>query len=188
MKNEENNEKELDKKVENKKEHTEEKKNNESKENKEEKRIEELKTQLKAEKEKSDEYYEHLKRNMAEFDNFKKRISKEKDMMYNSISADIVSELLPTLDNFEKALAAKTQDESYKDGMQMIYNQIRETLKKLGVEEIDALNKEFDPNMHEAVMHIEDENYGEKEVVEVLRKGYKIGDKIIRHAMVKVAN
>ena len=150
--------------------------------------LETLKAQLKEEKEKSDEYYEHLKRNMAEFDNFKKRISKGKDMMYNTISADIISELLPILDNFDKALNAETADESYKNGMAMIYNQFNETLQKLGVEEIDALNKVFDPNFHEAVMHIEDESFGEKEIVEVFRKGYKIGDKIIRHAMVKVAN
>lgn len=150
--------------------------------------LEELKAQLKQEKEKSDEYYEHLKRNMAEFDNFKKRITKEKDMMYNTISANIISELLPILDNFDKALNAETTDESYKNGIVMIYNQLMETLNKLGVEEIEALNNTFDPNFHEAVMHIEDENYGEKEVTEVFRKGYKIGDKIIRHAMVKVAN
>ena len=118
--------------------------------------VEELKAKLKAEKEKSDEYYDHLKRNMAEFDNFKKRISKEKDMMYNSISANIVSELLPIIDNFEKALNAETSDESYKNGMVMIYNQLIESLQK--------------------------------EVIEVFRKGYKIGDKIVRHAMVKVAN
>ena len=150
--------------------------------------LEVLKAQLKEEKEKSDEYYEHLKRNMAEFDNFKKRITKEKDMMYNTISADIISELLPILDNFDKALNAETLDESYKNGMTMIYNQFNETLQKLGVEEIDALNKVFDPNFHEAVMHVEDESFGEKEIIEVFRKGYKIGDKIIRHAMVKVAN
>lgn len=172
-------------------EEVQEKKNEEVKDSKEEKGnkvVEDLKSQLKQEKEKSDEYYEHLKRNMAEFDNFKKRISKEKDMMYNSISANIVSELLPTLDNFEKALNSETADESYKDGMLMIYNQFIETLNKLGVEEIEALNTTFDPNYHEAVMHVEDENFGEKEVTEVFRKGYKIGDKIIRHAMVKVAN
>ncbi len=159
---------------------------NESK--KDNKSIEDLKAELKQEKEKSDEYYEHLKRNMAEFDNFKKRITKEKDMMYNTISANIVSELLPILDNFEKALNSETTDESYKNGMAMIYNQLIETLNKLGVEEIEALNTTFDPNYHEAVMHVEDESYGEKEVTEVFRKGYKIGDKIIRHAMVKVAN
>ena len=167
---------------------TEEVKDTKKKKKNENSDLETLKAQLKEEKEKSDEYYEHLKRNMAEFDNFKKRISKEKDMMYNTISADIISELLPILDNFDKALNAETADESYKNGMAMIYNQFNETLQKLGVEEIDALNKVFNPNFHEAVMHIEDESFGEKEIVEVFRKGYKIGDKIIRHAMVKVAN
>ena len=169
-------------------EQVEEVKDNKIQEKNENSDLETLKAQLKEEKEKSDEYYEHLKRNMAEFDNFKKRISKERDMMYNTISADIISELLPILDNFDKALNAETADESYKNGMAMIYNQFNETLQKLGVEEIDALNKVFDPNFHEAVMHIEDESFGEKEIVEVFRKGYKIGDKIIRHAMVKVAN
>ena len=125
---------------------------------------------------------------MAEFDNFKKRISKEKDMMYNTISASVISELLPILDNFEKALNSESTDESYKNGMAMIYGQLIDALNKIGVEEIEALNTTFDPNFHEAVMHVEDENFGEKEVVEVFRKGYKIGDKIIRHAMVKVAN
>ena len=169
-------------------EQVEEVKDNKVQEKNENSDLETLKAQLKEEKEKSDEYYEHLKRNMAEFDNYKKRISKEKDMMYNTISADIISELLPILDNFDKALNAETLDESYKNGMAMIYNQFNETLQKLGVEEIDALNKVFDPNFHEAVMHVEDESFGEKEIIEVFRKGYKIGDKIIRHAMVKVAN
>lgn len=158
------------------------------KDTKENNTIEKLKAQLKEEKEKSDEYYEHLKRNMAEFDNFKKRISKEKDMMYNTISASVISELLPILDNFEKALNSESTDELYKNGMAMIYGQLIDALNKIGVEEIEALNTTFDPNFHEAVMHVEDENFGEKEVVEVFRKGYKIGDKIIRHAMVKVAN
>lgn len=167
---------------------TPEEEEEQEKEVKENSKIETLKAQLKQEKEKSEEYYEHLKRNMAEFDNFKKRISKEKDMMYNSISADIVGKLLPTLDTFEKALSAETTDESFKEGMQMIYNQVIDTLKNIGVEEIEAMNTTFDPNIHEAVMHVEDENYGEKEVVDVFRKGYKIGDKIIRHTMVKVAN
>ena len=83
-------------------------------------------------------------------------------MMYNTISADIVGQLLPTLDTFEKALSAETTDESFKEGMQMIYNQVIDTLKNIGVEEIEAMNTTFDPNIHEAVMHVEDENYGEK--------------------------
>ena len=137
---------------------------------------------------KADEYFEHLKRNMAEFDNYKKRMAKEKEAMYSSITSDVIAKLLPIMDNFNTALHADSKDIPFKEGMQMIYNQLNETFKNLGLEEIDALNKPFDPNLHEAVMHVEDENYGEKEVIEVFRKGYKIGDRVIRHAMVKVAN
>lgn len=147
-----------------------------------------LEEHLKEQRKKSDEYYEHLKRNMAEFDNFKKRMTKEKESLYYTITSDVISDILPIMDNFEKAIDAKTTDNSYKSGMEMIYTQLNDTLKKLGLEEIQALNITFDPNFHEAVMHVEDENYGEKEVIEVLRKGYKIGDKVIRHSMVKVAN
>ena len=150
--------------------------------------IENLTKELDESKAKADEYFEHLKRNMAEFDNYKKRVSKEKESMYSTITSDIISDLLPIMDNFETALNAESKDESFKEGMNMIYTQVSDTLKKLGLEEIVALNKTFDPNLHEAVMHIEDENFGEKEVVEVFRKGYKIGDKVVRHAMVKVAN
>lgn len=150
--------------------------------------IAKLNDDLAEQKKRADEYFDHLKRNMAEFDNFKKRIQKEKESMYSTIVADFVSELLPVMDNFEKAVAADTQDESYKSGMEMIYSQINDLLKKVGVEEIEALGKEFDPNFHEAVMHIEDEKYNEKEITEVFRKGYKLGDKVIRHTMVKVAN
>ena len=150
--------------------------------------IAKLNNDLLEQKKRSDEYFDHLKRNMAEFDNFKKRMQKEKESMYSTIVADFVSELLPVMDNFEKAVDAETKDESYKNGMKMIYSQIDDLLKKAGVEEIEALGKEFDPNYHEAVMHIEDDKYKEKEIVEVFRKGYKLGDKVIRHTMVKEAN
>lgn len=150
--------------------------------------IAKLNNDLVEQKKKADEYFEHLKRNMAEFDNFKKRMTKEKDNMYSTIVSDVLFDLLPVIDNFEKALQADTKDKSFKSGMEMIYNGLKDTLSKMGMEEIQALGTEFDPNLHEAVMHIEDDKYKEKEVVEVLRKGYKIGDKIIRHAMVKVAN
>lgn len=150
--------------------------------------ISKLETELAEQRKKTDEYFEHLKRNMAEFDNYKKRISKEKEGMYNVIASDLVIDILPVLDNFEKAIQAETEETSFKDGISMIYTQLTEALKKIGVVEIEALNSVFDPNLHEAVMHIEDENYGEKQVVEVFRKGYIIGDKVVRHAMVKVAN
>lgn len=147
-----------------------------------------LESELKEQRKKADEYFEHLKRNMAEFDNYKKRIAKEKDSMYNVIASDLVADILPSLDNFEKALAQDVQDTAFKDGISMIYTQLCDALKKIGVSEIEAKDSTFDPNLHEAVMHIEDENYNEKQVVEVFRKGYIIGDKVIRHAMVKVAN
>lgn len=150
--------------------------------------IAKLNDHLNEQRKKADEYFEHLKRNMAEFDNFKKRMNKEKENLFYTITSDVLADILPVMDNFEKAVAATTTDESYKNGMEMIYNQLNDTLKKFGLEEIQALNITFDPNFHEAVMHVEDENYGEKEVIEVLRKGYKIGDKVIRHSMVKVAN
>lgn len=150
--------------------------------------MDQLKKDLEEQKAKSEEYFEHLKRNMAEFDNYKKRMTKEKDNLYFSITSDVIANLLPIMDNFNTALHVDSKDISFKEGIQMIYNQLNEVLKKLGLEEIEALNKPFDPNYHEAVMHIEDENFGEKEVIEVFRKGYKIGEKVIRHAMVKVAN
>lgn len=150
--------------------------------------IKNLTSELEEQKQKADEYFEHLKRSMAEFDNYKKRMVKEKDSMYASVTSDILVNILPILDNFEQATMSECKDERFKDGMVMIYNQLFETLKKFGLTEIDALNKDFDPNFHEAVMHVEDENYGEKQVIEVLRKGYMLGDKVIRHALVKVAN
>ena len=137
---------------------------------------------------KAEEYFEHLKRNMAEFDNFKKRMHKEKESMYSFILSDIFTALLPVMDNFEKAVNTQTADESYKEGMEMIYKQLTEYLENQGLVEIEALNTTFDPNIHEAVMHEENDKYKEKEVIEVLRKGYKINEKVIRHSMVKVAN
>ena len=150
--------------------------------------IAKLNSDLNEQKKKTDEYFEHLKRNMAEFDNFKKRVNKEKESMYYMVTADIVSNVLPIIDNFEKALNSESKDPDYKSGMEMIYNELLNMLKKLGVEEIEALSKTFDPNFHEAVMHEEDEQKGEKEIVEVFRKGYILNDKVIRHSMVKVAN
>ncbi len=150
--------------------------------------ISKLNTDLEEQTKKSEEYLDHLKRNMAEFDNYKKRMAKEKENMYISIVADFIAEILPIMDNFEKAINAESTDESFKDGIHMIYDQLKEMLDKTGLEEIECQGQDFDPNLHEAVMHVEDENYAEKQVVEVFRKGYRLGDKIIRHAMVKVAN
>ena len=150
--------------------------------------IAKLNSDLGEQTKKAEEYFEHLKRNMAEFDNFKKRMHKEKESMYSFILSDIFTALLPVMDNFEKAVNTQTADESYKEGMEMIYKQLTEYLENQGLVEIEALNTTFDPNIHEAVMHEENDKYKEKEVIEVLRKGYKINEKVIRHSMVKVAN
>ncbi len=147
-----------------------------------------VKEKLEEQKKKTDEYYEYLQRNMAEFDNYKKRIAKEKEGLYLSITSDVVENLLPVMDNFEKAINTNCKDEGYKEGMVMIYNQLNEMLKNLGVTEEGKVGQEFDPNMHEAVMHEENPEYGEKIITEVFRKGYVIKGKVVRHAMVKVAN
>ena len=125
---------------------------------------------------------------MAEFDNYKKRISKEKETLYSSTLSDVISEILPVVDNFEKAKDAECTDETYKTGISMIYTQLIDMLKKQGVERIPDLGETFDPELHEAVMSIEDDTKGEKEIVEVFRTGYKMKEKVVRHSLVKVAN
>lgn len=135
-----------------------------------------------------DEINDRYKRLMAEFDNYKKRSSKEREGLYNTLVADIVTSFLPTLDNLEKAVNAVTQDESYKQGVQMVLKQFMDTLGALGVQTIETVGKTFDPELHEAVSSVQDETLGEKEIKEEFRKGYKIGDKVIRHSMVVVAN
>lgn len=124
----------------------------------------------------------------AEYDNFRKRSQKERDTLYADIKADTLIKFLPIYDNLERALATPTEDEAYRRGVEMIMTQFCTTMDKLGITEIDALGQKFDPNMHNAVMHIQDDAYGENEVVEVFQKGFKLNDKVIRFAMVKVAN
>lgn len=150
--------------------------------------IAELKEELLKQKEKAEEYYSSLKRNMADFDNFKKRICKEKESLHTSIVSNIIESLLEPIDNFEKALEHNTKDEKFKDGVKMIYKQLKDVMNKYGVEKIKTKGEKFDPEYHEAVMHVTDDKYGEKEIIEVLRKGYKLNGKVIRHAMVTVAN
>ena len=125
---------------------------------------------------------------MAEFENFKKRSNKEREALYNSLLADIISSFLPVIDNLEKAAQAKTEDEGYKQGIELVLKQFIDVLTKFGVEEIKTVGETFDPEVHEAVSSIQDETKGEKEIVQDFRKGYKIGTKVIRHAMVVVAN
>ena len=122
---------------------------------------------------------------LAEYDNFRKRSQKERDGIYGDAYVDCVKNMLPIIDNLERVLTLEG-DEGFMSGLQLIVNQTHEALNKMGVQEIEC--KTFDPNLHNAVMHIEDESYGENEIVEVFQKGYIYGEKVIRYAMVKVAN
>jgi len=135
-----------------------------------------------------DELTDKLKRNMAEFENFRKRTEKEKSSMYIIGARDIVEKILPIVDSFERGLAQAQEGDPFADGMKLVYKQLMTALEDLGVSPIDAVGKEFDPNLHNAVMHVEDENVGENIVVEEFQKGYTYKDFVVRHSMVKVAN
>ena len=148
----------------------------------------ELKKQIDTQKIELGETEDRLKRVAAEFDNYKKRSAKEKEMMYNSLLADIISKFLPIVDNLEKALEAKTEDENYKQGIELVLRQFKDVLTASGVKEIETVGKTFDPELHEAVGSVIDENLGEKEIKQEYRKGYMIGNKVIRHSKVIVAN
>lgn len=123
----------------------------------------------------------------AEYDNFRKRTTKERDGLYTDAYSDALKELLPIIDNLERA-AQYTEPEKLTDGIALIFKSASEMLTKLGIETFGAAGEKFDPNLHNAVMHVDDEEKGESEIVDVFQKGYKKGDRIIRHAMVKVAN
>ena len=125
---------------------------------------------------------------MAEFDNFRKRTEKEKASMYIIGAKEIVEKILPVVDNFERGLAQAPEEDAFAEGIRMIYKQLMTTLEELGVKQIEAVGKEFDPNLHNAVMHIEDEEAGENTIVEEFQKGYTYKDFVVRHSMVKVAN
>lgn len=140
----------------------------------------------------AEEYYAQLQRVMADFDNYRKRMTKEKDALYNIISAELITEFLPVLDTLEKsAFSVEADDEkskAWKAGIELVCKQFEEVLKKLGAEEIKAVGEVFDPNLHDAVMHVEDDTLGENIISKELKKGYKLKDRIIRHSMVVVAN
>ena len=141
--------------------------------------------------EKIEELEDRVKRQMAEFDNFRKRTEKEKSHMYEVGARDVIEKILPVVDNFERGLASVPEDQKENPvivGMDKIYNQLMTTLTDLGVEPIEAVGEEFDPNYHNAVMHVEDEELGENVVAEEFLKGYIYKDTVIRHSMVKVAN
>ena len=146
-------------------------------------------------KDKKDEQIEELtdrvKRQMAEFENFRKRTEKEKSQMYDMGAKSIVEKILPVIDNFERGLAAvpeDAKDDPFVDGMNKLYKQMISVLEEAGVKSIEAEGKEFDPDFHNAVMHVEDESLGENIVAEELQKGYMYRDTVVRHSMVKVAN
>ena len=140
----------------------------------------------KAQKE-HDELHDKYLRVCAEYDNFRKRTQKERDGIFTDAYSDALKEILPIFDNLERA-ALYTEPDKLTEGLELIFKSAKEMLTKLGVEEFGAVGEKFDPNIHNAVMHIDDESAGEEEIIEVFQKGYKRGDKIIRHAMVKVAN
>ena len=134
---------------------------------------------------------DRLKRSMAEFDNFRKRSEKDKATMFDMGARSIVEKILPVVDNFERAMVAAPKEgdgKAFADGITMIYNQLKKTLEDLGVKPIDCVGQAFDPNFHNAVMHVEDESLGENVVAEELLKGYMYKDSVLRHSMVKVAN
>ena len=168
--------------VENKEENSEDLGNIKEAKMKEEVDIDVTKT---AEYEELDDRYKRL---FAEFENYKKRSQKERESIYGMITADVAASMLPIMDNLEKAAETKTEDEKYQEGIKLVARQFEEALKRLGLEEIESVGKRFDPEFHEAVSHVEDESKGEQEIVEEYRKGYKIGNKVVRHSMVIVAN
>ena len=143
-------------------------------------------TELNSVKTELEETTDRLKRLMAEFENFKKRSAKEREALYSSLLADIVGSMLPVVDNLEKAVGASTEDESYKQGIELVLKQFMDVLTSLGVKEIEGVGSTFNPEYHEAVSMVKDETKSSQEVVEVYRKGYMIGDKVIRHSMVIV--
>ncbi len=153
--------------------------------------LEQLKLKLEKAESSSKDYLDKLQRSMAEFDNFRKRTNLEKASMYENGARDTIEKLLPILDNFERAILSTPEEDKNSamfKGIDMIFNQMVETFKNMGVEEVAGVGETFDPNIHNAVLHIDDDSFGENVVAEVMQKGYKYKDKIIRPSMVKVAN
>ncbi|MCD8150531.1 MAG: nucleotide exchange factor GrpE [Clostridiales bacterium] len=141
--------------------------------------------------EKIEELNDRVRRQMAEFDNFRKRTEKEKSQMFETGAKSIIEKILPVIDNFERGLAALSEEEKgtpFADGMEKIYKQMMTVLDEAGVRVIETEGKEFDPNLHNAVMHIDDESFGENIIAEEFQKGYTYRDSVVRHSMVKVAN
>lgn len=150
--------------------------------------LEALREELESLQKAKDELYDKYLRTLAEYDNYRKRSQREKDAIYGDATAEAVKKLLPVLDSFERALGYECKDEEFKKGISLIQNTLKEVFDDLGVKEIPDIDQQFDPNLHEAVMHLDNPAYGENIVTDVYRKGYTLGDKVIRHSMVVVAN
>ena len=172
-------------------EHTEEAGEENSEEKEEKKGFFKKKNKKDKKDEKIEELTDRLTRQMAEFDNFRKRTEKEKTQMYEVGAKSVVEKILPVVDNFERGLAAvpeEQKEDPFVQGMEKIYKQMMTTFEEIGVKPIEAVGKEFDPDFHNAVMHVEDEEFGENIVAEEFLKGYMYRDSVVRHSMVKVAN
>lgn len=187
-------EEKLDETVQENAEHTEEQKTEETvtEENGQQECTEEKQTEKKDKKDELiDELNDRVKRQMAEFDNFRKRSEKEKSGMFEMGAKSVIEKLLPIVDNFERGLAVLSEEakaDPFADGMDKIYRQMTEMLEKIGVKAIEAVGCEFNPDFHNAVMHVDDEETGDNIIVEEFLKGYTYKDQVVRHSMVKVAN
>ena len=154
-----------------------------------EEQVNEAENQLEELKKLNSELNDKLLRTLAEYDNFRKRSQKEKEAIFSDSKADVIGKLLPVIDNFERAAAAENADlETYKKGVEMTVKQLLDVLSSFSVEAFGKVGDEFDPNIHNGVMHIEDDTLGENVIADVFMKGYKMGDRVVRHATVKVAN
>ena len=170
---------------------TEESQDTKERESKEKKKFFAKKEKKDKKDEKIEELTDRLTRQMAEFDNFRKRTEREKSQMYEIGAKDIIEKILPVIDNFERGLAAvpeESKEDPFVEGMEKIYKQIMTTLEGVGVKPIEAVGQEFNPDFHNAVMHVEDEEAGENIITEEFQKGYMYHDSVVRHSMVKVAN
>ena len=170
---------------------TEESQDTKDTESKEKKKFFAKKEKKDKKDEKIEELTDRLTRQMAEFDNFRKRTEREKSQMYEIGAKDIIEKILPVIDNFERGLVAvpeESKDDPFVEGMEKIYKQIMTTLEGVGVKPIEAVGQEFNPDFHNAVMHVEDEEAGENIITEEFQKGYMYHDSVVRHSMVKVAN
>ena len=150
--------------------------------------VEKIKVLIETQKQELEEKDDRIKRLIAEFENFKKRSSKERENLYNSIIGDIITSFLPIIDNLEKAVQTKTEDQEFKQGIELVLKQFKDVLESNGVKEIESVGQTFNPELHEAITSVQDDNLGVQEIKEEYRKGYMIGDKVIRHSLVVVAN